>query len=578
MRINCHTHVFNFRSIFTEGTLDILLARLGREKWPDFVMEAVTKTLKKLIKGEYLDEEQLLRELVELISVSGKFKKYLKKLNQAIPADVSVLLHGDLDGLATGALRELIRKLGDLIQDNEDAANETLSDMVDFLVTGIQPSIDHVTRRLMNLSGPDTAAVGLTLDLSVGAAADEKLYRKQLEDTSRAALAFPGRLFPFVCVNTQRASHYELMEQALTQKGYTGVKLYPSLGYTVDSPEMRKVFAYAVANEVPLLMHCNRIGFARRVELRENCSPALWRPILKQFPKLKICFGHFGGEENLVGPGVAPGSWTETILALMEEFPGVYADISYHTDEMQGGEKEANYFANMKRLLKNNPSKQRILYGSDYYLVRKRLREDNHWRYFQAKFSSAEFRQIAEINPLAFLGLPAKSGAPVALNIGRYVDFLAGKRVEVGEMPPEWVLKLVKERHGDVIFHPNPWGVRWSINNAAHYYIWQFFRTMMKAEHVNLPFNQAGGLLTRQLPGWPSEQVTAEIRAGRLREHATAAHVFLVSPGVGAGPEPGVTRIKAERALLNLFSNGDTRLAEFGAVADSLYRFKQEIA
>jgi predicted TIM-barrel fold metal-dependent hydrolase len=576
MRFNCHAHVFNFRSLFTEETLEILLLRITRQKWPDFIIDAVTKLLKKLIKGDYLDEEELLREFVQTLKVSKKFKDYLASLNQAIPADVSLVIHGNIDDLAVGALREIFRKIGDLITENHDSENQTLTDLIAFLAIGIQPSIDRVSRKLMELSGDDTAVVALTLDITKGGAADAKLFQKQIDATSIAALAFPGRLLPFVAVNTLRQDHYAIMEKALALKGYVGVKIYPSLGYEVGTPEMEKVLHYCETNAVPLLMHCNRGGFYAEEKFREYSDPALWNAVLARYPKLKICFGHFGGDENLVGKNIPANSWTATILQLMAQYEGVYADIAYHDAPMKGGDAEKNYFTNLKSLLKTSPIKERILFGSDFFLIRVRLREDSHWRYFEGRFTAAEFQAISETNPVAFLGLPASKAQP---NIDRYVDFIVQHNKEVGEMPAPWLLKAVKARHGDIKFYPSPWGVRWSINNDAHYYSWQYFRTMMRPEHVGLSFNDSGGLLVRQLKGWPTEQVDKTIRAGRLREHATSMHLAFVNTngGPGAEPEPGVTRKRAEKVLFGLFENGDTRLADFGDPVDGLYRFKKEL-
>jgi hypothetical protein len=177
------------------------------------------------------------------------------------------------------------------------------------------------------------------------------------------------------------------------------------------------------------------------------------------------------------------------------------------------------------------------------------------------------------------LGLPATDGTGARPNIERYVDFIVQHHKEVGAMPVEWLLKAVKARHGDITFYPSAWGVGWSINNDAHYFAWQYFRTMMRPEHVKLSFNDAGGLLVRQLKGWPTEQVDKTIRAGRLREHATSMHLALVNPngGPGAEPEPGVTRKRAESILVGLFDDGDTLLADFGEPVDGLYRFKKEL-
>ncbi len=576
MRINIHTHVFNFRSVFTEQTVNILLDRIGSEDWPPFVMEAVKSALMHLLKGEYMDEEALLKQLVKHLSRSRKAKNFGGSLGKAIPADVSVLLSGNIDDLAVDALHEILRKLGDIIDDNRDAENRTLSDLVDFLAIGIQPTIHEVARTLMRQSGDGTVVAALMMDITTGGTKDEKLFLKQIEDTSAAALAFPGWLLPFVAVNPLRTSHFERMEMALNQRGFVGVKLYPSLGYDVDSKAMRNVYAFCEANEIPLLMHCGPGGFCLNKQTALNSDPGLWRAILKDYPTLRICFGHFGGDSNLTQDVIPADSWTKCILDLMKTYKGVYADIAYHTDPMAGGAPEANYFKNLGSLLGDPAYGDRILFGSDFFMVRQRLREDTHWRYFESKFSAPQFRLITFDNPSRFLGLPSAGGFGAAKNIRKYIDFLVGHKDSVGSEPAAWALAAVKRMHGDITFKSNPWGVSWTKNNAAHWYTWRFFNNEMGDLQRRLSFEDAAGVLVRQLPGWPSSQVAVKIREGRLRELAAALQYFLTSGNIKAKPEPGVTRRKSENELLKLFTNGDTKLAEFGDTVDKLFRFAQE--
>ncbi len=68
----------------------------------------------------------------------------------------------------------------------------------------MQPSIRRVTDIVMPQlgSGPKgDALVALTLDITKGGEDDNALWQKQLLDTSKTVLSYPGRIFPFVCVN-----------------------------------------------------------------------------------------------------------------------------------------------------------------------------------------------------------------------------------------------------------------------------------------------------------------------------------------------------------------------------------------
>jgi len=576
MRFNCHTHIFNLKSVFTTQTLETFVNRLSREKWPDFVVEAVAKTLARVIAGDKLDDEQLARALIKQFSLSNNFKSYLSSLNVAIPADVSIVVNGSIDNLPADALLEQLRKIGDLITGNRDAENQTLSDLVDFLTTGIKPTISAVTDRLISLSGPETAVVALMMDITNGQASDEALFIRQMEDTSAAALAYPGRVLPFVAVNTQRASHFIRMDQALTQKGFVGVKLYPSLGYSMISPEMDRVFAYCATNDVPVLLHCNKGGFYRTKADIAFCDPITWNDILAKFPTLRVCFGHFGGDENLIKPAIDPDSWTAAIISLMKTYPGVYADIAFHTEPMAGGAAEKNYFAHLTGLLADAKTRDRLLFGSDFFLVRQRVREDNLWRYFEAQFTTAQFKRITETNPVAFLGLPAPDGTGARANIQRHLNWISEHRTDVQRIPAEWVLTAIEATSVTPIrFTPSGLGPAWSVNNQAHVATWKYLRiAQMYPSQQQQSFNDAGSLRLRDLMYWNKEHEAPGIFTNKCRLVASGLHDSLIAAGVRY--EEGKTAVSTRKSLGAALADGDTPLHAFAASVDRLFRFSRE--
>ena len=68
MRINCHTHIFNLRSVFTKETLTILLNKLREKNWPPFAVKALEKLALKHIKGEMLTDDALAREFYDMMT------------------------------------------------------------------------------------------------------------------------------------------------------------------------------------------------------------------------------------------------------------------------------------------------------------------------------------------------------------------------------------------------------------------------------------------------------------------------------------------------------------------------------
>ena len=76
MRINCHSHIFNAKSIFTTYTLDILINRFRNMNLPDAIKNEAKDQLIKLFDkaGDYADEEVLFRKLLQKVSETQEFK------------------------------------------------------------------------------------------------------------------------------------------------------------------------------------------------------------------------------------------------------------------------------------------------------------------------------------------------------------------------------------------------------------------------------------------------------------------------------------------------------------------------
>lgn len=581
MRFNCHAHIFTFKSIFTAETVSTLIRRLSRERWPKFATQTAEKLLKKHLKGEYLSEDDLLRELVGALQADKAVKDAIKSGTSRLPPSVTLALEGNVAGLPTGALREILGKIGSSIvrAGEDDQQNSDFGDFVSFIALGIKPSITAVADKLVEYSGDDTAFVALTMDITAGGDADDDQFRQQLSDTAAAVLAHPGRILPFVAVNPNRTLHFERMQHAIETLGFVGVKLYPSLGYKVDSPEMRRVYAYCDSSEIPVLLHCNRGGFYRDAASIENCDPECWPSILDTFPGLRVCFGHFGGDENLITEEIDPASWTGRICALMRQFPGrVFADISYHDKPMDGGVHEENYFANLANILSDPQLGGQVLFGSDFFLVRQRLREENLWRFFESRFSKKHFKSICDSNPRRFLGIGDAQGAGMRKNVKSHLRFLASKNCEVSKIPASWALRGIAVEVPGIKFHPNQFGSRWVDHNEAHFYIDHFIRSMMVREDAeSMSFADVGSQRMRDLPRWPSEALPQNIRQKALRDIATGLQAYLEQkPNPGAAYEKGTTAQSARQAILEVVSAPDKLVADLGPVVDSLYRFRTE--
>ena len=149
---------------------------------------------------------------------------------------------------------------------------------------------------------------------------------------------------------------------------------------------------------------------------------------------LKICFGHFGGEDEwakffekdrdnfssqlvknpekgidfVLGSNkqVSPGKpeqlwrsadWYSIICSLMLQHPHVYADISY----ILHGDLEIRSL--LKHTLQHPKLKERVLFGTDFYVVRNHKSDKNMLADTMASLNDNEFKQIAITNPVNYL-------------------------------------------------------------------------------------------------------------------------------------------------------------------------------
>jgi len=240
--INCHAHIFNFQSVFTQQTVQTLINRILEMSPPVLADDYIERPVVELMAARTdpgQPEVRLAGWLTEF-QESDTLKDFFRRAR----AETRTKLERAKERLATLASRENLiensRLLDQLIAET-DAADAGTRSVADFIRIGFMPSIMDVADEIMAQTPDSAGIVALTMDIT-RSDSFERQFIKQLEDTAAAAAArYQGRMFPFVAVNTNRSNHYAYMLKALNTLNFKGVKLYPSLGYAIDSPEMRKV-------------------------------------------------------------------------------------------------------------------------------------------------------------------------------------------------------------------------------------------------------------------------------------------------------------------------------------------------
>ncbi len=472
--INVHTHIFNLKSALSPFAVKVLKQRITDEiEQLDEVPSAARKQLAKLL-GETTEdllaglqdfnEETLLRKFLKRVSGHDDVQKLLEDKAGGLPPEVRELLAGRIEDLLLRQMRRAVSWISGRLRKNRfaDYRKGDVHDLFEALRIAGQAEIRGVADWLMRQLGPEDAAVALMMDITDGGDGDTEIFRRQLIETSDVVLAYPGRVLPFVKVNPRRTGelvldapggagkvklegHFQIMKHALEHLGFVGVKLYPTVGYDVRSGEMKKVYAYCQEHGVPLLTHCNRSGFVVSETSWQNADPGLWAGILEEFPQLKICFAHFGGSSGLTQPSLPPDHWGSRILELMAAHDGVYFDIAFHRTPMNSDEEAQRYQANLEQILSDPVRGERVLFGTDFWLIRSRLSEANHWKFFQELLGPERFDQIARTNARRFLGMPPGGGNDAFAD---YARFVASRHREIEAMPPAWLLETVEKDSG----------------------------------------------------------------------------------------------------------------------------------
>jgi predicted TIM-barrel fold metal-dependent hydrolase len=288
-------------------------------------------------------------------------------------------------------------------------------------------------------------------------------------DPARELAFRKGRISPDGQVEIDRPM--TLVKAAIENKGFLGVKLYNSLGYRPlgnGDPEvslMRRriavrndkmtylfdgdeydealceLYDYCVDNQVPITAHCVMNG----IEAYPRASfdfgkAAFWDVVLRQerYQKLRLNLAHFGWNQ---GPGqgyAGSESWVNDVCSLIVKYDNVYADVSHHRVLSGNGRRR---FIEGYRQMKTDYAgdigkiKKRILYGSDWHVLR-RMRGhrdflESYERVFTAAglFDNRELEDFRGVNAMEFLGLTSNG-----LNRQRLRAFYRSHDIT----PPAW--------------------------------------------------------------------------------------------------------------------------------------------
>jgi len=311
---------------------------------------------------------------------------------------------------------------------NPFSGNDFFDKYVKFMKISKKDSQQEIFEECRRFYPANSRFIVLAMDMArMNAGKVPRAYTQQLDELATVRDAYPQQVIPFIHIDPRREGVMDLLKHYVEQKGFKGVKLYPPIGYYPYDPLlMNEVYPYCEEKNLPVLVHgsphnatrnrgskeelCRLLGRPvddpelRGLKKKELTAlfthPDNYRPVFDKFKKLKICIAHFGSEiywkEFIENPG-NPGNWFVIIRQMLARYENFYTDISFTLNNQK-------YFPLLKVLMADKSIRNKILFGSDYYMVETKADERRFGLDLRAYLGEDDFHTIAVTNPERYLG------------------------------------------------------------------------------------------------------------------------------------------------------------------------------
>ena len=311
---------------------------------------------------------------------------------------------------------------------SDDGALDRLSV---FIRNGNFASQQELFERLSLFYPPSARFAVHAIDFDyMGAGRAPKNYLAQLEELAALKRKFPQKVYPFICLDPRRPNLYDLFRRYIEEETFSGIKLYPPLGYFPFDERLYPIYEYAQQRQIPIMTHCSSSTpvFGRDLPPKnERIHPKTLEPmkyktkrkfgdhyahpdnylwLLQDFPQLKICFAHFGGDAQCRryyksnDPDDIRDNWFVKVFQILKKYRNTYADISYAAADF-------DLVALFSAFLHSPDTKNKILFGSDFYMSN--LARNERWFSMNVRMhlGEANYNQMAHDNAVRYLNIEA---------------------------------------------------------------------------------------------------------------------------------------------------------------------------
>lgn len=205
-------------------------------------------------------------------------------------------------------------------------------------------------------------------------------YKKQIEEITKLKNDLGNAIMPFLAVDPRRQGVMNLVKSLVdrTKGPFSGVKLYPPLGYLPTDPALCEIFDYCLTKNIPVIAHCSpsEVKNFRKLNYVQStvkgvypktvstpkdifyADPQNWTYVLDKWKGLHLDLAHFGGSEQFAQ---GDDAWMNKTIEMMKNYSALYTDLSYY---FQSGLMD-------KVLVRAQSAgvSDRIMFGTDYTIV-----------------------------------------------------------------------------------------------------------------------------------------------------------------------------------------------------------------
>jgi predicted TIM-barrel fold metal-dependent hydrolase len=218
----------------------------------------------------------------------------------------------------------------------------------------------------------------------------------QVRLLEQIAIMSGGTILPFVAYNPRTdlkhdGASFARVVDAITNRGFIGVKLYPPMGYRPygNAPQpgaetcpvleygariderLGHLYAWCLKRNVPVMAHTS-YSFGPTFAHDECAAPPGWKRALECYEGLRVQAGHFGGDSE---HALNQEAWADQYVRMMGIPQGkhLYADLSNLSELFESGSRVREVIEPLiLRPLSDGSGKlvtDRLIYGSDWYMT-----------------------------------------------------------------------------------------------------------------------------------------------------------------------------------------------------------------